>query len=416
MRVAWIGLAPVEDSGTSYIATQLLRELTAAGVEIDCYAATSEETIHPTLHSLSGLRFICEPSRWQRDQWYSRSSLGYHLSLQVMRIMAQARLAKSIVVEHQRRPYDVLYHFSQIELFALRRYRRQLPPIVVHPNAHAAGELRWHRREKTLARKGESLPRFLAVRAMLRFRAVTQRRDLRVIDHVLVPSRIFASELSKDYLVPRSLVHVVPNPIDLGRFTVGAVGPPAADEPVRLLIVTRISVRKGVELIVELSHRLADLAGHVEIAVVGIPDQWSDYRHLLDDLHPGVAHYLGGRPATEVAAMYRTAHGLLQPSHYEPFALTVGEAIASGLPVVASDAVGAAEDVDRRCCAIFPAGDINAFEKAVRELIDRIRAGSAAELAPLARAEAERLWDPTTIAAQVRRELESVLGQGIQAR
>ena len=54
------------------------------------------------------------------------------------------------------------------------------------------------------------------------------------------------------------------------------------------------------------------------------------------ELEPAVAGRLGRVPAPELPAVYRATHGCLQPSLYEPFAITVAEALASGLPVIAS--------------------------------------------------------------------------------
>ena len=410
MRIAWLGLAPTEDSGTSYIGVQLLVELDALGVEVDCYAAAERSALHPRLDGLSNVRFFCLPSGWQADRWYSRAPLAYHLTLQGARVVAQARLAKTILERHRLAPYDVIHHFSQIELFALRRHLGALPPVVVHPGAHAAGELRWHRREQPLALAGESRARNLAVRSMLTARAATQRRDVRLVEGVLVPSDTFAAELAADYRIARTKVRTLPNPVDLDRFR------PSPDRrvpgaPRTLLFVSRMAVRKGVELVVDLSHRLADLRGQVRIVAVGPHDQWSDYRHLLDGLHPEIGSYIGSQSAAALAELYRDADVLILPSHYEPFSLAVGEALASGVPVVASSAVGAAEGLGSPSCDIFPAGDGAAFEAAVRRMLDRLDQGGAPAIAAHARAEAERRWHPRTIATQAVAELTDIVAR-----
>jgi glycosyltransferase involved in cell wall biosynthesis len=160
-------------------------------------------------------------------------------------------------------------------------------------------------------------------------------------------------------------------------------------------------------MVVGLSQRLADLAGRVRIRVVGGPTLWSDYRCLLEDLDPRVAVYTGGVPPEGLPEVYRSAHGLIQPSHYEPFGLTVAEALATGLPVVVSDEVGAGEGVDPRCCRIFPAGDLSAFEAAVRKLVDDLAAGGGNGLSAVARDEAERLFSPDRIVGMLTRQLDA---------
>jgi glycosyltransferase involved in cell wall biosynthesis len=264
------------------------------------------------------------------------------------------------------------------------------------------------RRESKLARRSEPLFRRAVAQATLTFRATVQRRDLPSADRVLGVSRRFAEHLGADYRIPAERLGVVVNPIDLDRFKPrnGSTPDGRANAPLDLLFVSRISVRKGVDLVVGLSHRLADLAGQVRIVVVGGPTMWSDYRSLLDDLNPAVAVYEGQLDPQELAVRYRTAAAVLQPSQYEPFALTVGEALASGTPVIASDEVGAAEDVDRRVCAVFPRGDLDGFEQAVRGVIADTRNGDRAQRSALARAEAERLFSPPAVARTLLAELE----------
>jgi glycosyltransferase involved in cell wall biosynthesis len=165
-----------------------------------------------------------------------------------------------------------------------------------------------------------------------------------------------------------------------------------------VLSVSRLAVRKGVELVTELSHRLDDLAGEVRIDVIGNHSLWSDCRALMRDLNPAVATYKGEFANGQLAEAYAGADLLIQPSHYEPFALTVGEALACGVPVVASSEVGATEGVDPACCTVFPAGDIDPFEAAVHGAVDRVRGGGREPIAAVARAEAQRLFSADRVA------------------
>jgi glycosyltransferase involved in cell wall biosynthesis len=163
-----------------------------------------------------------------------------------------------------------------------------------------------------------------------------------------------------------------------------------------------MALRKGVELIVGLSHRLNDLAGHVRLRLVGDRAMFSDYRPLLRDLNPAVATYEGASSQADLANLYRRVDTLIQPSHYEPFALTVGGALASGLPVIASDQVGAAERVDRHPCRVFPHESLGALDAATRTLLKEIQAGGADALRAKARAEAQRLFAPWVVTSQLR--------------
>jgi glycosyltransferase involved in cell wall biosynthesis len=403
MRIAWVGPTPAVHGGASYVGTQLLQELARAGVEVDCFVA-GESELPPGLADEPGLTFFCHQSGWEWGRWYSRGPLRAFFSGNLVRARAQFKLADKIAARHREQPYDLVYQFSQSEMFPLRLRLRELPPIVVHPSTHAAGELFWHKREDALSRRCEPFAKRLAVRAMLHARARVQRRDMLLVHRVLPVSRRFGEHIARDYRLSSQKWGVVPNPIDLERFT-----PSDADRengPVRILFVSRMSARKGVDMVVELSHRLDDLRGRVWVSAIGGATTWSDYRPLLADLNPRIASFDGQRTPYELAQLYQSADAVLQPSLYEPFALTVGEALASGLPVIASDEVGAVEGVDPDVCAVFRAGDLDALEREVRRLIDRIERGEGSALRPVARAEAERLFAPATIAATLVSELE----------
>jgi glycosyltransferase involved in cell wall biosynthesis len=175
-----------------------------------------------------------------------------------------------------------------------------------------------------------------------------------------------------------------------------------------LLFVSRIAVRKGIDAIVELSHRIQDLEGKVIIEIIGDRSLWSDYRHLLAGLCPGTAITVGQIGQEELRGRLQSATAVLQPSRYEPFALTVGEALACGTPVITSDEVGATENVDPRVGVRVADGDSAALEHALRDLLTKvIDPIIESQLRALARSEAERLFAPNVVGRQLARELEA---------
>lgn len=398
MRVAWFGPNPDDDAGVPYVATQLLHQLGNLGLQIDCFLTCSTEELPPSLLDQPNLTFVCRPARWAWDRWYSRKPLAAFVTGQSMRAAAQLGLGRELGCRHAKRPYDVLYQFSQIEAVAARRLRAR-PRFVLHPEVHAAGELRWHRQEEHLTRRCEPRVRRVAVRGLLWSRSQAQSHDVRLADAVIAPSSRFATDLVADYGVAPDRMRVVPNPVDLERYK------PASREGdpkrVTLLFVGRISVRKGVETIIALSHRLADLADRVRLVVVGSHTLWSDYRPLLSSLNTAVASFQGAATPSEMADIYRGADLLVQPSHYEPFGLTVAEGLASGLPAVVTDAVGAADDISPECCRVVPDGDVDALEREIRSFARLFVQGDGARVRELARREAVRRFAPPVVARQV---------------
>lgn len=415
LRVAWLGPTPTTHSGVTRAATLALQALCDRGVHIECFVPAPPDEIPEVLRTRPEIGFVHLESWWQWGRWYSRSPLPSMLSGLLARSLAQWKLAFWVARRHKKGSYDLVYQFAQIELFGLGALRRRLPPILLHPGTHAAGELRWHRREAQLARRArEPRPKRALIRAILSVRTIIQSRDMRRATLTVALSRAFARHLASDYRLSPAVLAVVPYPIDLRRFQPAEIRP-AADARVTVLYVSSIAVRKGAEMVVELSHRLGDLEGRLRIEVVGAGRQWSDYRPLLRELDPRSAHSWGELEPSELADLYRRADVVLQPSHYEPFALTVPEALASGIPVVASDEVGAAEGVDRRCCRVFPAGNADAFEAEVRELVAQMRSPEADRIRATARAEAERLFAPAVVGAQLVAALERAAGRRHEA-
>ena len=327
----------------------------------------------------------------------------------VLRGAAHGRLCDLLLQRHRESAYDCVFQLSQTELFKLGRHLHELPPVVVYPCVHAAGELRWHARESAYALQSEPTAMHYLVRGYLMFRSLLQRREMQKPAMILGMSRRFNQLIEADYAVPRQRLQVLYHPIPSAGEPLPPTGP-SSNGPLRLLYIARISVRKGVEQIVELSRRLDDLSGQVQIQVIGDRTQWSDYRKHLKSLNPRTAEYLGGLSHEKTMAAYDTADMLLLPSHYEPGGIVVGEALSRGVPVVVSDAVGSAELIDADCCRSFPAGDTGAFEREVRRLIEDLK-NRRAQIRETAWREAERHFNSTKIAADMMRHLQLLLGR-----
>jgi glycosyltransferase involved in cell wall biosynthesis len=95
--------------------------------------------------------------------------------------------------------------------------------------------------------------------------------------------------------------------------------------------------------------------------------------------------FLGFLNQSELPSAYRAADLFVLPSLFEPFGLVVNEAMLCGLPVVASDRVGAKFDLIRpgETGYVFPAGDIGALAAILREILPdaakREKMGAAAK-------------------------------------
>lgn len=394
LRVAYVGPVPNPAAdGAPGVAGQLLGELSARGWTIDCYVAMGAESDVPgALGDLEGVELVVGTTRFRYERWYSKQRLTKMATSQASLALARRRLAGTLAARHRAVPYDLIYQFSAIESFGVPSSAARRPPLVMHPSVHAAGELHWMREERALALGLEGRVRPAAVRAWLAMRAMRQRRDAQRADLVLALSHAFAHELIADYGLDPSRVAVVPNCIDIDRFA-----PVEDPSPHTVLSAGRLTVRKGLEDVVALSGALRDLDGKVELVVAGGPSLWSDYSALLRMLDAGVARAVGRIERDEMRELVAHSLCLVQLSRYEPFGLTVAEALSCGVPVIVTPAVGAAEGLGDDVAAVVDPGDTEAAAAAVRRLL-ALGADERAFLKARCRAEAEARFSPRVVA------------------
>jgi glycosyltransferase involved in cell wall biosynthesis len=406
LRIAWLGAAPGDCGGVPGVATELLHGLTALGHRIDCFIPAAAYEPPTSLAGNERLTFVWGTGDWKWDRWYSRTRIGAFASGLLARALASLRLRREIASRHARAPYDLLYQFSNIESLAVPPRVAREVPLVIHPETHVAGELRWMIAERRLALRCQPRRTLAFVAAIMFLRALVQRVRIRRADLLVCISGVFRDHLARDYGFPHDATVVVPNPVRVERFAAPA-RPLGA--PPTVLVLGRVAVRKGIDDVVALARALPERAVDARIRVVGGPSLWSDYTPLLDDLPSASAEYAGGVPAPEIPAELARADILLQASRYEPFALTVAEALAAGLPVVATSEVGAIEKVARTVVAEVAPGDVAGMTTAIAAMLERL-ATNPAELRSAARAEAERLFAPEVVCAQLSHALERLVG------
>jgi len=406
LRIAWLGPAPGEDGGVPGVTTELLHGLSGLGHQIDCYFPSSGQTIPARLLGNDNLSFNWGTSEWQWHRWYSRTRITAFASGMIARSLASVRLRQQIVRRHRAEPYDLIYQFSSIESLAAPTRLTRTVPLVIHPETHSAGELRCLIAERRLSLRCQPIHRFAAVVAIMLLRSLVQRLKIRRAHLLVCISGVFRDHLVSDYGFPLENTVVVPNPVRLQRFS--PVEGPLGEPPV-VLVLGRIAVRKGIDDVIALAKVLLERDVAARLRIVGGPSLWSDYTPLLEDLPAENAEYVGGLPPSEIPGELAGSDLLLQASSYEPFALTVGEALAAGVPVLGTSEVGAIEGVDRSVVAEVAPGDVEAMADAVQEMLERLRANPA-QISAMARSEAERLFAPEVVCRQISAALQRLVG------
>jgi glycosyltransferase-like protein len=214
-----------------------------------------------------------------------------------------------------------------------------------------------------------------------------QRRAIFDADRVLVVSEHWKRLLALDYGVDAAIVR---NGVDRDRFGTAEPGERerfraragAGPETFLILTVGGIEPRKGSVTLLE---AVADLSGQANgagprpvLAVVG-GHTFFDYRAYRDSALGRLPELglvegrdvllLGTVSEAELGAWYRAADAFAFPSVKEGFGLVVLEALAAGLPVVASDIPVFAEYLeDGKSALLVPPGDAAALAGALGRL------------------------------------------------
>jgi glycosyltransferase involved in cell wall biosynthesis len=206
----------------------------------------------------------------------------------------------------------------------------------------------------------------------------------RLLDGLRAAARIVCvSQAGRDQLVAHDIVAaarvtVIPNGVHptcthrpdarADREAVDLLGP-VDPNAVELLHVGSTIARKRIDVLLESVAILRRLWPTLRLIRVGDTFTPAQERHLRQ---LGLADAVSVLPFVDrrvLAALYRRATMLLQPSEREGFGLPVAEAMASGTPVVASR-ISALIEVGGKAATYCPVGDVRAWVAAISELLD----------------------------------------------
>ncbi len=200
--------------------------------------------------------------------------------------------------------------------------------------------------------------------------------------------------------LPASLaarVRIVDNGVDPVRFTPAGRRPAETDRPLRVMFAGRVIADKGPDVLVRAAALLP--ADRFEFAIVGSygfdpTAPLSPYQRSLRSLADESGRRIRFEPFVDrhaLPGLLRDADAFVVPSRgREPSGLTLGEAMATGLPVVASRVGGIPEVVGDAGVLIEP-GDPQALAAELRRLAEDPARRAALGRAARARAE-ERDW------------------------
>lgn len=197
---------------------------------------------------------------------------------------------------------------------------------------------------------------------------------LRLSRHVIVTSGTTARRLTAGFAVPAGKISVAEPGTDPAPRAAGGTPGAAAASPrtMRLLAVGSVVPRKGYDVLVKALAGLSHLDW--ELIIAGDRDRSPETTRGLEaqirwckvSQRVRLAGALGG---DALGDLYAGADLVVMPSLYEGYGMVLGEALARGLPIVATTGGAAAETVPDGAALKVPPGDVEALTAALRRAI-----------------------------------------------
>jgi glycosyltransferase involved in cell wall biosynthesis len=168
-------------------------------------------------------------------------------------------------------------------------------------------------------------------------------------------------DLAHDFM-PELDIGIVPNGVNTDEFRAASF---EMREPGRILCVSRLIERKGVQHLLEAMPAIVQEVANAKLTIVGEGDLAEKLQRRSKSLRiQDRVEFLGHIPHSDLPSWYRKAQLFVQPSYYEGMSNTVLEAMASGLPLIVS-AEGGQEELMRENSRIVPYGDPESLATAV---------------------------------------------------
>jgi glycosyltransferase involved in cell wall biosynthesis len=212
-------------------------------------------------------------------------------------------------------------------------------------------------------------------------------------EHANAHRVVAASSFTRRTLVENGVAaeKIVVNPygVDLGAFS--PVPRPDKSRPLRFVFLGILGARKGLPLLLQAWRSLSEKLSskNAELWLVGPLNP----RHA--SLIPPLSglKVIGKVPHSELPGLLRQCDVLVFPSYFEGFGLVLLEAMAAGLPIIATDATAAPDLITNGVEGyVIPVGDVDALRQALERFI--LSPADLTRMSPAARQCAERYsWD-----------------------
>jgi glycosyltransferase involved in cell wall biosynthesis len=224
------------------------------------------------------------------------------------------------------------------------------------------------------------------------------------ISRVLTVSRSLRAGM--EVLGLRATFEIVPNVVDTQLFhETGSTGSNKADHILIVCLLDR-SEKKGVETLMKALAQLAKIRDGWHLDHLGEGPALEKYQRLSEEL--GIADRItfhGAKSKAQVAEFMRNASMLVVPSVYETFSLVTAEAMASGLPVLATRCGGPEELISDDTGMLVPVSDPAALCCGIQAMLEKLDQFDRQSMS----ASARNRFSPENVGGQIHNIYDRVL-------
>ena len=162
-------------------------------------------------------------------------------------------------------------------------------------------------------------------------------------------------------------IDVMPNMVDVSFFHLPLC--PRVSSPFKFLSIGSLTPNKGIDLLLRAFARVVRINANIEMEIGGAGPEEDHLRHLAH--HLGVQdhiRFLGRLSREEVRRAMWRANAFVSSSYVETFGVVLIEAMATGLPVVATQSGGPSDIVSDEVGHIVPTGDVEALSRGMNQI------------------------------------------------
>ncbi len=194
-----------------------------------------------------------------------------------------------------------------------------------------------------------------------------QKRVAQRLPKIITVSEFSKKDIVQDFNIPEERFSVVPNGINTSIFY---PIPEISREPDRVIVTNSADTPlKGLYYLLQAIHEISKQK-QVRLTVIGTPKKNGGVVKLIEKL--GIGHlidFTGRISDEEFVRQYARASIAIVPSVYEGFGLPVGEAMASGIPVICTTG-GALPEVAGDAAVMVPPENPTALANAILDLLN----------------------------------------------